>query len=96
MVQLYLGISAASISNVAAAFRSSMLAAAGLLPSLELAIKIPLNQVVTVPTSSRVPGMVGWSELGRVTNLWLELPSQEFHDATCSSGGVRASGPTTI
>ena len=71
MVQLYLGTSAASISNADAAFRSSMLAAAGLVPSLELAIRISLSQVVTVPTSSRVPGMVGWSELGRVTNLGL-------------------------
>ena len=71
MVQLYLGTSAASISNSDAAFRSSMLPAAGRLPSLELAIKISLSQVVTVPTSSRVPGMVGWSELGRVTNLGL-------------------------
>merc|ERR1719234_1161584 len=71
MVQLYLGTSATSISNADAAFRSSMLAAAGLLPSRELAIKISLSQVVTVPTSSRVPGMVGWSELGRVTNLFI-------------------------
>ena len=78
MVQLYLGTSAASISNVDAAFRSSMLAAAGLLPSLELAIKISLNQVVTVPTSSRVPGMVGWSELGRVTNLALNCYSKSI------------------
>ena len=71
MVQLYLGTSAASISNADATFRSSMLAAAGLLPILELAIRISRSQVVTVPTSSRVPGMVGWSELGRVTNLCL-------------------------
>ena len=73
MVQLYLGTSAASISNPDAVFRSSMLAAAGRLPSLELAVRISLNQVVTVPTSSRVPGMVGWSELGRVTNLGLSV-----------------------
>ena len=71
MLQVYLGISAASISIEDAAFRSSMVAAAGLTPSLELAIRISLSQVVTVPTSSRVPGMVGWSELGRVTNLGL-------------------------
>ena len=78
MVQLYLGTSAASISNADAAFRSSMLAAAGLVPSLELAIRISLSQVVTVPTSSRVPGMVGWSELGRVTNLGLKCHRKSF------------------
>ena len=98
MVQLYLGTSAASISNPDAVFRSSTLAAAGRLPSLELAVRISLNQVVTVPTSSRVPGMVGWSELGRVTNLGLswQVDKIQFDAAACSSGGAPASGPTTI
>ena len=96
MVQLYLGTSAASISNADAAFRSSMLAAAGLVPSLELAIRISLSQVVTVPTSSRVPGMVGWSELGRVTNLGLNCHHKRKVQAACSSLGGPASGPTTI
>ena len=97
IVQLYLGTSAASANKADPAFLSSIVVAAGLVPKIELASKISLNQVVTVPISSRVPGMVGWSELGNVTNLDLDdHKRQEQFRLACSSGLYPACRATTI
>ena len=95
IVQLYLGTSAASANKEDPAFLSSIVVAAGLVPNIELASKISLNQVVTAPISSRVPGMVGWSELGNVTNLDFDDHKEQFRLA-CSSGLSPASRATTI
>ena len=95
IVQLYLGTSAASANKEDPAFLSSIVVAAGLVPKIELASKISLNQVVTAPISSRVPGMVGWSEFGNVTNLDLEDHKEQFRLA-CSSGLYPACRATTI